>query len=737
MRCYSTTNPCQLLKNKSTINSYSLKIHPYGYRLDHNITTMATSRTFDNTNGAERGSSPADNVDSSPDVQNSQEPIVIGLYGISGSGKSFLLQRLQQELGQTEFTFFEGSDVIASLVPGGLDALHKLNDETKAHWRGQAIDTIGRESARSGRVAIVTGHLMFWSEEHATGQSVYTENDLKTFTHIIYLGISPDVVSQRRLDDSLRHRTTISVEHLRKWQEAEISILRDLCRQNHILFSLLFDHDPLVSRVMTLVQHFQQPKTVESNLARVQARLDTVLTRPCHRNLETVLVLDGDKTLAPEDTGTLFWQILAKTQLHLAGTDPLRELFGSCLGYSDAAFHQATLLYEDAADDEQFEYICDMVASSVTMHPDMISLLQLVADHGHVGALVVTCGLRRVWEKVLESRGLSGVVDVIGGGRIADGFVVTAAAKAAIISQLKNTANLYVWAFGDSPLDLPMLKEADQAIVVVGDEKTRSSSMDEVLSQAIRNEGFRARQVLLPSQSPPRLDEVRLPLVCLSDERFVGSVLRHRRGVEMRHATGKEASKLLTSLTRDASVAGPALREAHALVGRYLATEFISHLIGLEEYMIPHVQGHQTMGHRLRNEKRTSIVALMRGGEAMAFGVNAAFPEAMFVHATSPADIKSHHINHQCNLVLVDSVVNSGKTLMQFIEHVRDLQPDIRIVVVAGVVQAEVVVETHPLAKLMARQGVSIVALRLSENKFTGAKTTDTGNRLFNTTHLA
>lgn len=172
-------------------------------------------------------------------------------------------------------------------------------------------------------------------------------------------------------------------------------------------------------------------------------------------------------------------------------TCPLQELFSSPLGYSDAAFHQATLLYEEATEDEQFGIICDTVASSVVMHPDIISLLRLAADQKHVRVLVVTCGLGRVWEKVLERHGLPKPVDVIGGGRISDGFVVTAAVKAAIVSHLRNAAHLYVWAFGDSPLDLPILKEADQAIVVVGDKRTRSSSMDDALSRAIQDETFK------------------------------------------------------------------------------------------------------------------------------------------------------------------------------------------------------------------------------------------------------
>ncbi|KAH7120460.1 uracil phosphoribosyltransferase-domain-containing protein [Dactylonectria macrodidyma] len=669
-------------------------------------------------------------------IRAAPKPTVIGLYGISGSGKSFLLSQLRQELDPARFAFFEGSDMIASLVIGGLDAFHQLDEGRKSHWRAQAVDAIRKESARSGRIAIVTGHLMFWSEEDAVGQTVYTSNDLATYTHIIYLNVPTDVISQHRSLDKLKDRAVVNVEHLRKWQDAEISMIRTLCRQHHILLSLISEPKTLLPRALALIQHFGQPITVESNLACARATLDTCLAFPSRNNLETVLVLDGDKTLAAEDTGVLFWQTFAQTEPDWTkGTCPLQELFSSPLGYSDAAFHQATLLYEDAVDDEAFDVICDKVASLVAMHPEIISLLRLVTGQKHIGAVVVTCGLGRVWKKILARHGLSNAVDVIGGGRISDGLVVTAAVKAAIVSQLQNDANLCVWAFGDSPLDLPMLKVADHAIVVVGNKQARSSSMDEALSNAIRHDNFRPRQVLIPSQSPPRLDEDKLPMVHLHDEDFMRSIMR-RRSIEILHATDKDAAKLLTSPTRDASVAGPALREAHSHVGRYLAVEFVSRLIGLEEYAIPHVQGHQTTGHRLHNEQETSIVALMRGGEAMAFGVNEVFPQAMFIHAASAADIKEHHVARQRTVILVDSVVNSGKTLIEFIEHVHDLQANIRIVVVAGVVQAEALSETHALTQLMGRHGASIVALRLSDNKYTGTKNTDTGNRLFNTTHL-
>jgi len=262
--------------------------------------------------------------------------------------------------------------------------------------------------------------------------------------------------------------------------------------------------------------------------------------------------------------------------------------------------------------------------------------------------------------------------------------------------------------------------------------------MDAALLNAIDNDGLLARQVLLPSNASPRLDTAKLPKIQLTDPEHVDSIIRRRsrHRLQVLHATDRNAVKLLMTPMRDATVAGPVLREAHRRVGWYLATEFLAEMIGVEEYPIPHVQGHQTSGYRLCHEKTTSIVALMRGGEPMALGVNDAFPCAMFVHAKRPEDIEPHHLLRLRTIVLVDSVVNSGKTVVDFVQHVRSLDATIRIVVVAGVVQAQSVSEGS-LAQALARHAnFSLVALRLSDNKFTGRGTTDTGNRLFNTTHL-
>ncbi|KAG9232539.1 uracil phosphoribosyltransferase-domain-containing protein [Amylocarpus encephaloides] len=682
---------------------------------------------------------------------------VVGLYGVPGSGKTFLLDQLKEELGQEHFAFYEGSKMIARLVPGGLDVFQKLEEQERVHWRQLAIDAIGKECADSGRVAVVAGHFMFWPEEKEAGQPVHTRNDLDTFTHILYLDVPAELVAQRCLNDIARSRPSASINHIRKWQQAEKAQLRHLCYHHSILFSLVSPHptlrnEVLLNNVSTLLRDFRY-HTEERNLSRAQSRMDDALVIG-HGQLETVLVMDADRTLSAQDSGVLFWKMVSNSQQSGDEERRLKMLFSSPLGYSYTAFRQAALLYEETADDDEFHALCEEVALSVTMYPEFVSLLQLVAEQEHVGAVVVTCGLRRVWEKVLEREGLAKTVKVIGGGRIGDGLVVTAAVKAAMVARLRDTHHMNVWAFGDSVLDLPMLSKADQAIVVVGEEQTRSKTMDAAVLSAVDNDGLSAKQALLPSNASPRLDTTKLPLIQLTDPVFIDSILCHhsqhghqgqhgqygQRSPPGRllvlHATKRNAAKLLMTPMRDAAVAGPVLREAHRRVGWYLATEFLGEMIGVEEHPIPHVQGHQTSGYRLCHEKTTSIVALMRGGEAMAFGVNEAFPSAMFVHATRPEDIEPFHLLQQHTVVLVDSVVNSGKTIVNFVQHIHGLHATIHIVVVAGVVQAQSVSEG--LAQAFAgHSNFSLIALRLSDNKFTGRGTTDTGNRLFNTTDLS
>lgn len=401
---------------------------------------------------------------------------------------------------------------------------------------------------------------MFWSEEKEAVLSVCTRDDLSTYTHILYLDVPVETIAQRRSNDTKRGRDPISVTNLCKWQEEEKTQLRDICRHYRILFSLISPHSEMLTRVSKLLHDFRY-HTEEYNLSQAKVRLDEAVMAG-QGQLESVLVMDADKTLAIEDTGTLFWDLVANSRQSKHKASTLTALFDSPLAYSYIAFRQAVLLYKETATEQEFDVLCQEVASAMTMYPEFGCLLRLVAEQNHVGAIVVTSRLRRVWDKVLEREGLSEKVKVIGGGRIADGIVVTAAVKGALVTRLRE-AKMDVWAFGDSPLDLDMLRNANQAVVVVGEEQTRSNTIDSSLAAAIQRDRFQAHQALLPSSASLRLDETRLPIIKLTTPEFVNSLLGGRYthgGLQVLCTMEGTTAKLLATPMRDAGVAGPDLK---------------------------------------------------------------------------------------------------------------------------------------------------------------------------------
>ncbi|KAI1322999.1 uracil phosphoribosyltransferase-domain-containing protein [Xylariaceae sp. FL0255] len=616
-----------------------------------------------------------------------------------------------------------------------------LSKEDKEEKRRAAINAIQMECSKSGKLGIV---------------------------NILYLDVPAEVIGQRRQEDTERVRPSVSVEHLRNWKYQEKTQLQGICQKHMKPFCALSAKETVVHKALMLLRDFKH-HTEDYNSFRVTEKLDEIVGG--QKTLQTMLVFDADKTLATKDTGELFWQTISEQErktyhdskkhhgsknydenkksylkdifespIDLPYTKAycLKDIFGGPFGYSYAAFRQVALLYE-MFDEDDFDNACNAVASSVDIHPEILSLMQRAAEEDHVGTMIVTCGLRSIWERVLERHGLS-QVKVIGGSRIADGYVVTAKTKATIVSRLRELHHLYVVAFGDSPLDLAMLSAADEAIMVVGPEETRSKSMDEHLNRAISSDNFEAMQALLPRNAPPRLDSDRLPIVRIDEELFVVSVRGPRSRLHpssrVLHTTDTNVSKLLMTPMRDANINGPQLREAHCRVGYFLATGLLAELLGLEKYKITHVQGHKTDGFRVKDEQRTSIIALMRGGEPMALGISDVLPEAMFVHAKAPEDVLDQHLDGQRVVILVDSVVNSGKTAAEFIQCIREKNSSVLIVVIAGVIQKRSVSEGSLMDELWRDDRLHLIALRISENKFTGKGTTDTGNRLFSTTRL-
>lgn len=98
-----------------------------------------------------------------------------------------------------------------------------------------------------------------------------------------------------------------------------------------------------------------------------------------------------------------------------------------------------------------------------------------------------------------------------------------------------------------------------------------------------------------------------------------------------------------------------------------------------------------------------------------------------------------------CMSYCCHSVINNGNSLAQQLQHIQALVHAARgaldtvaVHIVAGVMQSKARSGAGVLAKhaTIAGKQVTYTVLRISDNKYTGKGGTDTGNRLFNTTHL-
>ncbi len=169
------------------------------------------------------------------------------------------------------------------------------------------------------------------------------------------------------------------------------------------------------------------------------------------------LVIDADRTLAPEDSGRLVGAIFGLNER-------IRHVFET-LGYTDRAFEKVSEFWGQV---EPVAYLqsAERVGEGIRLRPAWARVLR--ASIERAPAIVVSAGIPQIWRAVLNREGFSGV-PVIGGCHPAlDEFLVCPGTKAQIVNLIQRTGRR-VLAAGDSAIDLQMLQKADFPIFVPDD----------------------------------------------------------------------------------------------------------------------------------------------------------------------------------------------------------------------------------------------------------------------------
>ena len=224
-----------------------------------------------------------------------------------------------------------------------------------------------------------------------------------------------------------------------------------------------------------------------------------------------------------------------------------------------------------------------------------------------------------------------------------------------------------VVALGDSKNDYYMLKEADTGYLKIGKRLSRSLKNTDV--SGIQMLSYKEPYVLFEDAS--------------EDDLFDISVCKSNSGVN-----------------------GNRLAAAHMRLGQRLG---------------------QVLASKYPS-RNTAVLVLDRGGRFFGDGVYSSFGGVFYPY--NPACEKIPEMIHE-RIVIVDSVINSGKSVLKLIADLKEAKPNRDIVVVSNVVQKEAL-------KLFSEY--MLLTVRVSENSFVGKRQAvqkgksgpDTADRLFN-----
>ncbi len=200
------------------------------------------------------------------------------------------------------------------------------------------------------------------------------------------------------------------------------------------------------------------------------------------------------------------------------------------------------------------------------------------------------------------------------------------------------------------------------------------------------------------------------------------------------HFTDRHLVRLLATETRRTDTKPRDLANSHKAVGRFLAGELAEHL-EMEPCDIKHPQGIR-QGWKIAREHEIGLLVLMRSGLHVADGVRDILQVAPMFHAKptrtvglNRADLAGLEKERIKISVVIDSVVNTGTSLEPILHQLTNRGLRIFVLsLVSPVATADRLAHDWP--------EVHFLFARTSENQYVGKGTTDTGNRLFGTSHI-
>ena len=488
----------------------------------------------------------------------------IALYGLPCAGKSTLLGSINNA------RIVHGSKELDRLSNGTFKMMDENEKEDIRRKYTEYIESL------SDPVIISDGHYSFLDDV------VFTEDDGDLYDVFFYLYCDPKTL-KRRIEGSEKNRrfSPCSITILSQWQEFEIRSLRRECHKRNKDFYVISDTETETCQfkdfLKNVINGFSSFKLAESISNKIRAIFPEA---------KTLCIVDGDKTIILEDS------------------------FRYCCS------GQTTVFDGNFYTGYQSFLFCVENAKS-TFDPSLVEKLRLnelvwksIKD---VPYLVLSSGLNNVWTEIKRQKGL---------GEIIADPMISADTKYYVVKILRENGYT-IHAYGDSKIDVDMLKEADYGTLVIGEQI--SSSLDGV------NVGdssllYDHQPFILTDQF---VDDFREDIaICKSDSGINGSKL-----ASAHYRLGYHLGRLIKS--------------------KYPATN-------------------------------TAVLVLDRGGRFFGDGLYSGFGGVLYPMNPKTEILP---VIKEKRIIIVDSVINTGRSILSIISAIKERSPEVDILIAANVIQ--------------------------------------------------
>ena len=351
----------------------------------------------------------------------------ICLYGISCAGKDTFINAFLKE--NICFKHIHGSKRLSEISKETFNTdFQKLPAVTQNVIRKTFISELNDKNK-----FIVDGHYCFPKDKDY--EVVFTDDDRNLYDVFLYLRVKPeDAYSRIAASEKNKKLRSLSIEDLSKWQDKEISELRDICFTAHKEFIVLDEDFNLNLEFLKLYISSSPAKTAIETATRIVSQIKK------HSCSKRIALFDCDRTITKEDTTIPFFE------MNNGQNKLLKEIFRGDV-YTQYQFWRQQELYKTFTvypDVKQFAY-----------NNCVLEKLEALRVKGY-SIFGLTAGIYNIWKQINNEKKL--FTNVIGNNLKSDSVgIITDFVKGYVVELLKNDG-YEVFSTGDSMCDIYMLE---------------------------------------------------------------------------------------------------------------------------------------------------------------------------------------------------------------------------------------------------------------------------------------